>query len=247
MAGFLTNLISKMSAVIKTQSNENLSPNKHSFINYKNSSNHNNNNYTDDSNSDRNILSLFSYKKDNKKTNTNINTKNLKSSTLISSTTSYSNVTNPYQVEILFKKFRDVLIERLTLLTRTTNGSISYPSFFKDAGKSQGNKSYFFVQPFNQSGLLFEETSTGWIVSQARFNAEEKTYTKEKEILEQVDLFIPKSGIGNIRLNSQMLNLRLVTFSAYEDKILEQMELFLKNPDDSSFTLTTRNKEEFLG
>ncbi len=241
MAGFLTNLISKMSAVIKTQSDENLSQNKHSFINYNNSSNRNN--YPDDTNKDKNILSLFSYKKENKKPNTN----NIKSSALVSSTTSYSNVTNPYQVEIIFKKFRDVLIDRLTLLTRTSNGSISYPSFFKDAGKSQGNKSYFFVQPFNQSGLLFEETSSGWTVSQARFNAEEKTYTKEKEILEQVDLFIPKSGIGNIRLNSQMLNLRLVTFSAYEDKILEQMELFLKNPQDSSFTIDTQTKEELLG
>ena len=232
MAGFLTNLITKMSAVIKSQTDENLPAKKHSFINYRNSGDVEKYN----SSTDSNILSIHSYKKQSPK-----------SSPLLSSTTSYTNVTNPYQVEVIFKKFRDVLIDRLSLLTRTQTGTISYPSFFKDAGKSQGNKSYFYIQPFNQSGLLFEETNSGWTVSVARFNAEEKTYTKEKEILETIDLFIPKSGIGNIRLNSKMLNLRLVTFTTYEERILKELELYLKNPEDSSFTVEEKTQEELLG
>ena len=234
MAGFLTNLISKMSAVIKSQSDEKLPAKKHSFINYKNSTDVEN--YTSSTSDHNNILSINKYRKQSSKT-----------SPLLSSTTSYTNVTNPYQVEIIFKKFRDVLIDRLTLLTRTQAGAISYPSFFKDAGKTQGNKSYFYIQPFNQSGLLFEETNSGWTVSSARFNAEEKTYTKEKEILETIDLFIPKTGIGNIRLNSQMLNLRLVTFTTYEEKILKELELYLKKPEASSFTVEEKPQEELLG
>lgn len=233
MAGFLTNLISKMSAVIKAPSDS--STKKHSIINY--TSLDRGDSYNPDNNQN-NVLSIHSYRKTLPKT-------------LPAPTTSYVNVTNPFQVEIIFKKFRDVLVDKLSYLTRTSSGSISYPAFFKDAGKSQGNKSYFYIQPYNQSGLLFEENQSGWTVSLARYNAEEKTYTKEKEILENIELFIPKTGIGNIRINSQLFNLKLVTFKAYEEKIINKLELYLKNADTFSFSKqekeTATNKEELLG
>lgn len=230
MSGFLTNLLSKMSMLLKPQ--EGLESTRSSLINYRKKISPKN------STSSSNILSIDSYKKDSK------GSSGSSTSTL---STSYISVTNPYQIEIIFKQFRDVLIDKLSTLTRSTHGSISYPAFFKDAGKSQGNKSYFYIQPYNQSGLLFEENQSGWTVSSARYNAEEKSYTKEKEILETVELYIPKTGIGNIRLNSQLFNLKLVTFKTYEEKMVTNLELYLKNGQNKVFLTTGIKKEELLG
>lgn len=99
------------------------------------------------------------------------------------------------------------------------------PKFIREAGKVAKDRPYFFLQPLNQEGWLFERTTSGWLVSKAQKIVKSDTFLRSHEPWDVVNLYRPKDGKGTTRVSSQRLGQDLISFAVYENKLNESLGL----------------------
>jgi len=97
------------------------------------------------------------------------------------------------------------------------------PDYWRERGKTGPMRPYFFLKPFNKSGLLFERSETGWVISKAEKNSQNETFYRSAIPWDVVTIFAPREGKGSPRITSERLGLDKAGFAVYERALTEAM------------------------
>ena len=145
----------------------------------------------------------------------------------ISLETRYVPVQRGDEVERLFGRLNRRIFGEIdrSEQARAGFGAKLKPKMIRESGRLPGYRPYFFVQPLNHDGWLFERSETGWVISQARKIVQANTFMRAYENWDIVTVYEPNDGQGTIRLTSKRFEDNLVSFSVYEQKMLKSLEL----------------------
>lgn len=99
----------------------------------------------------------------------------------------------------------------------------------REFGRLATGRAYFFLQPFNAAGFLFESSQTGWIVTRASKIVHEETFIRNGERMEQATLLLPQAGtFGDEpvfpRVASSLFQQNNMAFSLYEMKLIQKLQ-----------------------
>lgn len=100
-----------------------------------------------------------------------------------------------------------------------------HPSHYRDAGRLAPSRPYFYIQPLNHPGLLFERAGAGWVVSSAQKIAAHDTFLRSEAPIERVSLFVPRNGEGLPRVQSTAEKGTLMALAVYEQRLLQRLGL----------------------
>ncbi|MBF0441654.1 MAG: hypothetical protein HQK54_07090 [Oligoflexales bacterium] len=100
-------------------------------------------------------------------------------------------------------------------------GVNNLPRVRYEAGTIMGNRSYFYLEPWDEKGWLFERTPYGWIISRADKIVEQKTFLRG-ESWDAVTVFKPE-GEEVFRLSSKKMGDELLSFMIYEENIKREI------------------------
>ena len=101
------------------------------------------------------------------------------------------------------------------------NTPFSSPLMF-EKGKIAETTPYFFVQPLNEMGILFERNSKGWSICRAEKIVHEGRFLRS---LESIDIATVENipGKSFVRVYSSGFGQRLLPFMIYEETIWESL------------------------
>lgn len=101
------------------------------------------------------------------------------------------------------------------------NGS---PKLRMEYGSLAVNRPFFYLDPWEDLGWLFERNPTGWIISRADWIVHQKTFLRE-EAWDAVNIFIPEnSPLSMPRISSKRLPNNLMSFFLYEEALLDMLK-----------------------
>lgn len=89
-----------------------------------------------------------------------------------------------------------------------------------ESGTLQGQRPYFFMQPWNEMGFLFEMTQRGWVIARAERIVSSEQFMRERSAFDHVALFESSELPGTLRARSDQLGEELTSLSLYEDAVL---------------------------
>ena len=91
-----------------------------------------------------------------------------------------------------------------------------------EKGKIAGTTPYFFIQPWNEMGFLFERNSKGWVICRAEKIAHEGRFLRA---LESIDIATVETRPGSsfIRIYSSGFGEESVPFLIYEETIWNEL------------------------
>lgn len=98
-------------------------------------------------------------------------------------------------------------------------------TIFKEAGRLPGGRPYFFLQPADERGFLFERTGSGWVVSRADKIIERGLFLRDYEVIDQVNLFYALDGRTYPRVRSVGPRSELLSFAIYEQRLKQTLGL----------------------
>ena len=81
---------------------------------------------------------------------------------------------------------------------------------------------FFFLQPWNEEGILFEQAHKGWIISKAHKVSESNQLILQSAIWDVVTVFESEGG-GMMRLSSSRYGDDLLRFPLYEDGLIQEL------------------------
>ncbi len=113
-----------------------------------------------------------------------------------------------------FVKFRDFMYR---CNQKTRQDRISSPKALWEAGKLTDGRQYFYLQPWNERGYLFEESSRGWVISRAEKIAERGQFMRERGLWDMVTLHVSSELPGALRLSSEQMGEALIQMRLYEE------------------------------
>lgn len=91
------------------------------------------------------------------------------------------------------------------------------PFFRAETGMLPGKRRYFYLAPWNEAGWLFEQSPSGWVVSQAEKIVAQNTFLRRYEAWDIVTLHAPNDGASLIRVSSRRFGDELLSFPLYEE------------------------------
>ena len=97
--------------------------------------------------------------------------------------------------------------------------------YFVEHGQLSEKRKYFYVQPINEDGWLFERSPYGWTISRASKIVESQTFLRNSDAWDVVVLFKPDHPDGLIRLSSKRLSHDLICFPIYHQMLMEALAL----------------------
>jgi hypothetical protein len=102
------------------------------------------------------------------------------------------------------------------------------PKYRFEAGKLNADRAYFFLQPWDDTGYLFERIPHGWSVSRAEKIEATSTFLRRYEAWDVANLY-QNSAAGPagslVRVDSQKLDQQLASFLIYESEVAKWLEL----------------------
>lgn len=125
----------------------------------------------------------------------------------------------------LFLRLRRFLYNASEDINQNEEHAIRRPKVLREAGRVHPKRAYFFLQPLNEKGWLFERSGNGWVVSKAQKIVREQNFLREQEPWDVVTLYKNRDGQGTPRISSQRLGVELVSFSFYEQKLNDALNL----------------------
>lgn len=101
---------------------------------------------------------------------------------------------------------------------------------YKEKGRMAPNRPYFYLKPHGATGLLFERSGPGWVVSRAEKIVDRDLFLREGPVLEHANVFLARSDDQSQRpslprIKSDQLGNDLLAFSVYEQKLLRHLGL----------------------
>jgi hypothetical protein len=130
------------------------------------------------------------------------------------STTEWRPVADSRLVRGSFIHFRDLMYE---LNRRTKQEAGSTPRALWESGKLAGDRAYFFLQPWNDRGYLFEETPRGWVVARAEKITAQDQFVRDRLAWDHVILHEATDRPGLLRVSSEQMGEGIVSLRLYED------------------------------
>lgn len=95
----------------------------------------------------------------------------------------------------------------------------------RESGRLSTGRPYFYVKPFNQSGWLFERSSSGWVVAQAEKLSVADTFLRDRTLFDQASVLVPEDPERLPRIRSATLGDEMISVALYEKRILETLGL----------------------
>lgn len=142
----------------------------------------------------------------------------------------YAHLASEERCEEQFFRLKEHIYRHLNTSVRpqvTAKAWASTPKYIREAGRLASNRPYFYLQPLNQDGLLFERTTHGWMVCKARKVIESSSFLRAYEDWDHVTLH--ESSDGHVRLSSVRLGFKLVSILVYQEKLCGLLDS-LPNP-----------------
>jgi len=127
----------------------------------------------------------------------------------------------------LFLRLRRYLFRQTDLLHASRDGQKVLGRILRESGRTAGDRPYFYLQPLNEQGWLFERSGSGWVISRAHKIVRNDNFLRSNEAWDIVTVYQPKDGQGTPRVSSQRLGAQLVSFAVYEEKLNETLSLTL--------------------
>ena len=134
---------------------------------------------------------------------------------------SFQLVQDEEHTQRLFRRMREELIQS-NELTRSRPGET--PKLRQEWGKLPEGREYFYLQPWNEEGLLFEEAQKGWIISKAHKVPQNNQFMRESNAWDVVTVFEPRNQ-GMLRLSSSRFGDDLLSFPLYQEALIEALPL----------------------
>ena len=120
------------------------------------------------------------------------------------------------QVLKKFKKLSKSLFEEFKGVNEKSNLGT-----WRESGHFNTDRGYFFVQPFNCSGFLFEEVESGWQLSLAEKIVRQGTFVKSSQVIDHVRVY--KNEAGLTRVSSEWMGMDKVSMSVYQQRFNKLM------------------------
>ncbi|WP_218110188.1 hypothetical protein [Oligoflexus tunisiensis] len=130
------------------------------------------------------------------------------------SPTEWRPVTDSRLVQDAFHRFRQLMYD---CNRRTKQEPGATPRALWEAGKLAGDRAYFFLQPWNDRGYLFEETPRGWVVARAEKIAAQSQFVRDRLAWDHVILHEATDRPGLLRVSSEQMGEGIVSLRLYED------------------------------
>ena len=125
--------------------------------------------------------------------------------------TQYDLVQDSNKTKALFARLRHT-IASLNEATRSFAGGTAKYRF--EWGHLSEGREFFYLQPWNEEGLLFEQAHKGWIISRAHKVPQSSQFMRQSASWDVVTVFV--SGGGEfLRLSSSRFGDELVSFLPY--------------------------------
>ncbi len=126
--------------------------------------------------------------------------------------------------------FGDEIFQRLQnrLFTMANQGMTDIRGskiVYKERGKINPDRPYFYLKPSGTSGLLFERSGPGWIVSRAEKIIDRDLFLRAGEILEHANIFLADDRTPLPRIKSDQMSNELLAYAVYEQKLLKHLGL----------------------
>jgi hypothetical protein len=96
---------------------------------------------------------------------------------------------------------------------------------YKERGRMAPGRPYFFLKPHGSSGLLFERSGPGWVVSRAEKIVDRDLFLRDGPVLEHANVFLAADRSPLPRIKSDSLGNELLAFAVYEQKLLRHLGL----------------------
>lgn len=94
---------------------------------------------------------------------------------------------------------------------------------YKERGRMAPGRPYFFLKPHGASGLLFERSGPGWVVSRAEKIVDRDLFLRDGPVLEHANVFLAADRSSLPRIRSDSLGNELLAFAVYEQKLLRHL------------------------
>lgn len=96
-----------------------------------------------------------------------------------------------------------------------------------ESGNITGHRPYFFIQPYNEMGYLFEMTQRGWVISRAEKIINLDRFMRQLNAWDHVVLYESGEMQNHIRVKSEQWGDDFVSLALYEDAMIRLFrELF---------------------
>ncbi|MBC7660892.1 MAG: hypothetical protein H7249_14435 [Chitinophagaceae bacterium] len=101
------------------------------------------------------------------------------------------------------------------------------PRLMWESGNVTGHRPYFFIQPWNEMGYLFEMTQRGWVISRAEKIINLDRFMRQLTAWDHVVLYESNELDGTLRVKADQWGEDLVSMPLYEDAMIRLFrELF---------------------
>jgi hypothetical protein len=135
--------------------------------------------------------------------------------------TDYEILDDTKELDQLFGRMREQILHNDDLLS-TKKGPTVRP--LRESGRIAPERPYFFIKPLNETGLLFERSGAGWVVSRAEKIVQDDTFIRSSNVWDIVTIYAPRQGVeGTARVSSERLGLDRVAFPVYTQALAESM------------------------
>ncbi|MFW7381361.1 MAG: hypothetical protein ACOH5I_21280 [Oligoflexus sp.] len=112
------------------------------------------------------------------------------------------------------------LVRRELCVTASSPGGSRLAPWLCEKGQIPDGGKYFYVQPWNEEGWLFESASAGWTVARATKIVHEQRFLRHRESWEAATLLQPRQREALIRVSSNRYGDDPICLPIYEDFLL---------------------------
>ena len=136
---------------------------------------------------------------------------------------SYVLLDNGAEVDMLFFRLRDGLLRSLGI--DLGSGHMPVGNRIRaETGNLHGQRPYFFLDPWEETGWLVEKTPTGFLIAPADKIVERETFMRGSA-WDVVNIFKPDNQDGLYRLSSQRCGDKLMSLALYQDYLVKELKL----------------------
>jgi hypothetical protein len=106
-----------------------------------------------------------------------------------------------------------------------TTAAMPLKAVFRETGRLAPDRSYFYLKPAGETGLLFERSGAGWVISKAEKIIGQNLFLREGDALDQVSLYFATDRPATPRVMSRRLGGDLLPLAVYEQKLRQNLGL----------------------
>jgi hypothetical protein len=132
---------------------------------------------------------------------------------------SYSRNLDKPELDAVFMRMRRNLWRAVQIVESTKGKALAT----RETGKLASGQPYFYLKPFGYQGWLFERSDSGWVICRAEKIHTADTFIRSEFAWDIANCLTDEAYEATPRINSSRFELRLVSLSLYEEKIINSV------------------------